>query len=507
MSLPVWASNLAAYSVQVLLVVASGALAAAAFRIRDARVRLPYWQALLLTALLLPAVQPWRRSSEPAGAAWLRTSVAIERVAMSDSGESGLRVVATLLAAGVALRLLWLATGLWRLARYRRNAQPLDLGLARELSGRLGVAAPHVYASRDVGVPVTFGARRPAILLPPGILELPSAQQQAIVCHEILHVRRRDWLATVAEECVRSLLWFHPAIGWLLGRLRLSREQLVDRQVVEITGRPDEYLEALLAVARTGLRRQPAPATLFLKESHLKDRIDALLTEVSMSTKRTLAVAGLGAIVVFFAGVLAVSAFPLEAPAQQRADAKEKKEPVAHGVPEGVTGGVPGGVAASVGGGVPGGVPCGVVGGVPGGVPGGVGECAEEKAQSTRDTKESAASDSKKARPPRKVLHKVDPQFPWEDGKKVTERADVVLQLTIDQSGAVSDVRLLRGHKAFNDAAVEAVKQWKFEPSDESPAIATVTIRFVPPPPPPPPPRKLARKPPPPPPAPGPDKK
>ena len=62
--------------------------------------------------------------------------------------------------------------------------------------------------------------------------ELDPAMQEAILCHELLHVRARDWLFTVAEELVRAIFWFHPAIWWLLGEISLAREQVVDREVV-----------------------------------------------------------------------------------------------------------------------------------------------------------------------------------------------------------------------------------------------------------------------------------
>jgi len=48
---------------------------------------------------------------------------------------------------------------------------------------------------------------------------------------------------------IRSVFWFHPAIWWLLGEIGLTREQVVDREVVELTRSRDEYLDALLAIA------------------------------------------------------------------------------------------------------------------------------------------------------------------------------------------------------------------------------------------------------------------
>jgi beta-lactamase regulating signal transducer with metallopeptidase domain len=52
--------------------------------------------------------------------------------------------------------------------------------------------------------------------------------QEAIACHELVHVRRRDWLREIFEEAVVAVLWFHPAVWMLIGRIRLAREQVVD---------------------------------------------------------------------------------------------------------------------------------------------------------------------------------------------------------------------------------------------------------------------------------------
>ena len=56
--------------------------------------------------------------------------------------------------------------------------------------------------------------------------------QTGILCYELIHGWRRDWMVTILEEVYASLLWFHPAIWWLLSQTRLVREQLVDAEVV-----------------------------------------------------------------------------------------------------------------------------------------------------------------------------------------------------------------------------------------------------------------------------------
>jgi D-alanyl-D-alanine endopeptidase (penicillin-binding protein 7) len=101
---------------------------------------------------------------------------------------------------------------------------------------------------------VTFGLRRPVVLVAPGFSAFDPGQQTAVAAHELLHVARRDWVRTLGDEVLMSLLWFHPVLWWLVEQIRLSTEQLVDREVVRLVGARKPYLEALLKLA-AGSRR------------------------------------------------------------------------------------------------------------------------------------------------------------------------------------------------------------------------------------------------------------
>jgi D-alanyl-D-alanine endopeptidase (penicillin-binding protein 7) len=126
--------------------------------------------------------------------------------------------------------------------------------------------------------PATFGLWRPVVLLPDTLGESRLPLRRAVVTHELLHVQRRDWLWVLAEESLRSLLWFHPAILWLTSRIQLAREELVDELTVLATGIARIYIEALLAFAdASGVR--PAPA--FARRQHLFTRILRLSKERS----------------------------------------------------------------------------------------------------------------------------------------------------------------------------------------------------------------------------------
>src|SRR5260370_4074041 len=93
---------------------------------------------------------------------------------------------------------------------------------------------------------------------------------ESIACHELVHVRRRDWLFTVAEECILSVFWFHPAMWWLVAEIQLAREEAVDREGVGLFDTRDHYLQSLLTLAAAKARLALGPSSPFLRKRHLK---------------------------------------------------------------------------------------------------------------------------------------------------------------------------------------------------------------------------------------------
>jgi TonB family protein len=131
---------------------------------------------------------------------------------------------------------------------------------------------------------VTFGWRRPVILLPPAIRELSTEARIAVVCHELLHVARRDWLWLWIEEAVRTVFWFHPFMRWAVGQVRLGREQTVDARVIALTGARHAYMDAIIRFSG------PEPAMNlgmpFADRRHVFLRLKALAKETIMSRTR-----------------------------------------------------------------------------------------------------------------------------------------------------------------------------------------------------------------------------
>jgi TonB family protein len=310
-----WLGNLLAFSVQVALVIGVGGLAAAVLRLKQPRVMLAYWQALLVACLLLPLLERWQRMDlGPAGGAATTIRAEAGGVIPLPALLPPHAWVLLVLVAGVGLGLLRLALGFWRLNHYRRMAFPIVPlpGTLREAQALVGVE-PTFYFSERVSVPVTFGWLDPAVVLPAPFEQMDESYQRAIACHELLHVARRDWLLNLLEELVLTLFWFHPAIWWTIRNIRLAREQVVDSQVVTLTGGRKPYLHALLEIAGAA-RAISLPAPLFLVESQLAQRIASLVKEVRMSKRRLIASLVIALAVLVATGWWAVKTFCLIAP-------------------------------------------------------------------------------------------------------------------------------------------------------------------------------------------------
>ena len=108
-------------------------------------------------------------------------------------------------------------------------------GVARDLERMFGVM-PRYFEHPERASPATFGVFGATVVLPSNFSSLDGARQRAIVCHELLHVKRRDALIAAIEEIVATLLWFHPWVWLLRLRIRVAREQVVNRRVIELIG-------------------------------------------------------------------------------------------------------------------------------------------------------------------------------------------------------------------------------------------------------------------------------
>jgi TonB family protein len=316
--IPAIVANLLPGSLQAAAVVAAAALLPWLFRLDVAGVRYTYWRAIAVLCLVLPWIQPYR--PERGVAATVTNVVAVASV-QATPGTSGVAntnwgfLVLAVLAAGILLRLAWLAFGLIKLRRLRRIAmlgQPAIIDA--ELERALGIRTDIRYAP-GLQQPVTFGVLRPLVLLPDVVRHQPPEIQRAVVAHELLHVKRRDWAWLIVEEIAVCLLWFHPASWWLASRIQCAREEVVDELAILLTGRRRTYVEALFAFADT---TSVVPTAAFARRRHLLRRIALVSKEDVMSSRRIVATCATMALIVGLGSWYAVSAFPLRGSSQTK---------------------------------------------------------------------------------------------------------------------------------------------------------------------------------------------
>jgi TonB family protein len=148
----------------------------------------------------------------------------------------------------------------------------------------------------------------PIVLLPDTLKTADTAVQRAVVAHELHHVKRRDWMWTIAEEIVRSVFWFHPAMWWLVSRVQLAREAVVDELSILTTNARRAYVDALLALADGSAL---SSSTAFSARRHLFHRVMLIAKEGGMSSVRIAAISGVLVAALGAGSWTAVSAFPL----------------------------------------------------------------------------------------------------------------------------------------------------------------------------------------------------
>jgi uncharacterized protein (TIGR03435 family) len=170
---------------------------------------------------------------------------------------------------GVTLLLIRAGAGWWRVRRLHRLALSSmrsawqDAG--NRIASRLGLdRVIRIVELPHIDVPLVVGSLRPVIVLPiAAISQLDVAQVEAILAHELAHVRRHDYAVNLMQTVAETLLFYHPAVWWLSARIRDEREQCCDDVAVTVCGDPVGYAAALteLEAWRSGEERLAAAAT------------------------------------------------------------------------------------------------------------------------------------------------------------------------------------------------------------------------------------------------------
>ena len=188
------------------------------------------------------------------------------------------------------LVILWLAgiaalslraLGGWYLARSLVRLDTLVapaelLARCHDLQRRLAVAWPvRFLLSRRIDVPMVIGCLRPVILIPvSAIAGLGPHQLDALILHELAHIRRLDTVINVLLAAVETVLFYHPAVWWVSRQVRVEREHCCDDFAVSACGDAGVYVEALTSLETW---KTTGRAALAANGGRLKDRVARLL--------------------------------------------------------------------------------------------------------------------------------------------------------------------------------------------------------------------------------------
>ncbi len=211
----------------------------------------------------------------------------------------------------LSARLLLGCIHLRRLRRQTRPAPDAWQHVLERLRRELAVARPILLLeSVLVGVPMTLGHLRPLILLPASALTgLSTAHLEALLAHELAHIRRYDYLANLVQSVVETLLFYHPALWWLSAQVRQERENCCDDMAAKVCGDPLLYARALTAMealrkdldarVQWSVRYTPALGARGAAGSSLLPRIRRVLGLPALPTRRWIpATSALAAIIV-----------------------------------------------------------------------------------------------------------------------------------------------------------------------------------------------------------------
>lgn len=246
--------------------------------------------ALPLIALFAPALEIETPAAAPAAAAAPVESAAYEAAAADTASPAAVAAVSPtddwddpsllfflLYIGGVAMVGGRLLAGLWTLRRWTRAAREIESpqwrdALARAGGDSLGI---RLLASEDAISPLSWGLRRPVILIDADTLRSPD-EADAILAHEVAHVARRDWPSLILSRLAVALFWFNPLVWRLDREVAQQAEEAADSDAAASV-EPARYAQTLLDWARlSGANALPANA-IAAGEPGLAKRVKAIL--------------------------------------------------------------------------------------------------------------------------------------------------------------------------------------------------------------------------------------
>jgi beta-lactamase regulating signal transducer with metallopeptidase domain len=242
-----------------------------AFGRQNSSTRFTVWLSALMAVVALPLFQNTKEGSASVVAGASHSAFNL------PGSWAVYALVAWAMIAGAGL--VRIGFSFWRLHRLRQNCAAIDFEsldlvvrdvvrktLTEFCSGRCVT----LYRSDRARVPAAIGFLKPAIILPAWALdELSPIELHVVLLHELAHLRRWDDWTNLAQEILRALFFFHPAVWWIERGLSIEREMACDDFVLAATSSPRAYAQCLVTVAeKSFLRRGLALAQAVVGRMH-----------------------------------------------------------------------------------------------------------------------------------------------------------------------------------------------------------------------------------------------
>ena len=220
----------------------------------------------------------------------------------------------------ISLRLIFTLIRVSRLRTRETSLAPKILSeRIEELARQLKVSRPiRLAQSALVEVPTVIGTLRPLILLPATAMTGLSVEQlDAILAHEIAHIRRHDYFINLVQTVIETLLFYHPAVWWLSGRIRQEREHCCDDVASDLCENPVRYAEALIRMEE--LRAPTGGLVMAATGGSLSLRVRRLLGQPSHESTSNWWIGGLISLLIVSALALTVASLSSESLAEEPA--------------------------------------------------------------------------------------------------------------------------------------------------------------------------------------------
>ncbi|MDR6806269.1 beta-lactamase regulating signal transducer with metallopeptidase domain [Dyadobacter sp. BE34] len=154
-----------------------------------------------------------------------------------------------------------------------------------ELAERMRIGQEvELRESAQVAVPLVIGFLKPVVLVPLGMLaNLPAAQVEAILLHELAHIRRRDYLINLVQIFCENVFFFNPAVWWISRLIREEREHCCDDLAISVMQNKTSFIHALVSFQEYNQSRPAFEMAFSKKRNHLLDRIKRIVNNNNKS--------------------------------------------------------------------------------------------------------------------------------------------------------------------------------------------------------------------------------